>query len=120
MQLDGLLAISCDVELRLDDGTMPASSVALRMISGVLSNALDAEIGCLPSTRAEEDRPSCRCIAANPTILPLPGITKTQWRRVAEFVYPVAPAPQIRNWGEAGYLLAVSAVFQLLFQQHVP
>jgi hypothetical protein len=117
MQLDNLLSFGCDVELRLNDGTMPASSVAVRMINNVFGNALDAEVGSSTPDHADVECAQCCCSsssssnAASPTILPLPGMTKAQWRRVAAFVYPVAPAPQIRDWGEAGYLLSVSMRF---------
>jgi hypothetical protein len=44
VQLEDMLLIGCDIELKLDDATMPASSVALRMMSDVFNNALNTQI----------------------------------------------------------------------------
>jgi hypothetical protein len=109
MKLDDMLAIGCDIELKLDDGTMPANSVTLRMMSDVFNNALDTQNGCLAPSQATQGYASAS-EAASPTILPLPGITKQQWRRVAEFLYPVAPFPSIEDWEEAEELLEVSVL----------
>jgi hypothetical protein len=109
MALSDLLSVGCDVELKLDDGTMPASSVVLRLMSGVFSNALDAHDECQTSKPAKASRAlSCSTpLSASKTILPLPGITKAQWLRIAEFLYPVVPFPKIKDWTKAEYLLEV-------------
>jgi hypothetical protein len=109
MKLDDMLLIGCDIELKLDDATMPASSVALRMMSDIFNNALDARTGCSTPEPTTEGRASASD-AAGPTILPLPGLTKEQWLRVAEFAYPVAPTPEIKDWAEAEFLIEVGAL----------
>jgi hypothetical protein len=69
MKLDDMLAIGCDIELKLEDGTMPANSVALRMMSDVFNNALNTQHGCLVPSQATKGCTSASK-AASPTILP--------------------------------------------------
>jgi hypothetical protein len=102
-----------DVELKLDDGTMPASFLILRMMSYVFSNALDAQTGCQTAT-ASKATGSSACPVSKTTI-PLPGVSKEQWLRIAEFLYPVVPSPKIKDWAEAEYLLEVGELPMFLY-----
>lgn len=104
MELERLMSMDCDVELQLEDGTVPASSFALRMMSDVFRNALDAN-----TTTAAKATGSLDC-SASMTTIPLPGVSKEQWMRVAEFLYPVVPSPKIKDWAEAEYLLEVGGL----------
>jgi hypothetical protein len=108
MKLDEVLSVDCDVQLKLDDGVMPAGSTALRMISGVFNNALDAANGCQTSipSKASSGIP-CPPVTGSRVSIPLPGVTKEQWLRIAEFLYPVVPCPEIKDWEEADYMLEV-------------
>ena len=107
MALSDLLSVGCDVELKLDDCTMPASSVVLRLTSGVFSNALDAD--CHTPSKQVFGR-STSPSAGKTTNIPLPGVSKEQWLRIAEFLYPVVPSPKIKDWAEAEYLLEVGGL----------
>jgi hypothetical protein len=111
--LSDLLTVGCDIELKFEDGTMPANSGALRLMSSVFNNALDAQHCQAPIKETKASACSAPTTASK-TNIPLPGITLEQWLRIAEFLYPVVPSPNIEDWAEAEYLLEVGVSIYVL------
>lgn len=112
VNLIDLLSVGCDIELQFEDGTMPANSGALRVFSSVIDHALDAQECQTPAKARKASASSTPATASTDerTIIPLPGVTKEQWLRVAEFLYPVVPSPKIEDWQEAEFLLEVGGL----------
>jgi hypothetical protein len=91
--LSDLLTVGCDIELKFEDGTMPANSGALRLMSSAFNNALDAQHCQVPIKETKASACSAPTTASK-TNIPLPGsITLEQGLRIAEFLYPVVPSP---------------------------
>jgi hypothetical protein len=101
------MSVGCDVQLKFKDGTMPASSVALRMMSRVFSNALDSQ---KHKTPPKASRSASHSSPPGKTFVTMKGVSKEQWLRIAEFLYPVVPSPKIKDWADAEYLLEVGIV----------
>lgn len=100
MQLDDLMRFQSNVELQLDDGTLPASSFALYTFSSVFRNAIEAHSAGNASGQQQLN-------STDKITIPLPGLSKEQWLRVAAFLYPVVPSPKIVDFDEAEQLLEV-------------
>ena len=105
MLLLDLMRLHSNVELQLDDGTLPANSTFLCSFSNVLCNAIEAHTA---GNASGQQQLNCSTDAPVCTI-PLPGISREQWLRVAAlaFLYPVVPCPEIEDWDEAEQLLEV-------------
>lgn len=106
-QLEALMGLNADTELRFDDGVLPANSYVLSFFSSVLRNAVEAQ------QAADQEEGSSSSIS-----IPMAGITKAQWLQAAPFWHPVEPAPAVQ-WDNLELLLKIGSRFDLrlvLFQ----
>lgn len=97
-QLEELMSIDADTELRFDDGVLKANSTVLSFFSSVLRGAIEADKSSSSSNRK---------------VIPMEGLTTAQWLEVAPFWHPVDPAPVVKTWEEAELLLEIGSRFNL-------
>jgi hypothetical protein len=102
-QVEKLMRLNPDTELRFDDGTLPANSNVLSFFSSVLRGAIEAE-------SAHGDRSGS---SSTNMVIPMQGLTKAQWLAAAPFWVPVRPAPTVQTWEEAELLLTIGSRFDL-------
>ena len=101
------MALNADTELRFDDGVLPANSNVLTFFSRVLRNAVEAGDRPLASTDSAESNSS------STIVIPMQGLTKSQWLLAAPFWHPVDPTPTVQSWQEAEELLKIGSRFDL-------
>lgn len=108
-QLERLMTVCADAELRFDDGVLSANSGMLSVFSSVLRDAVEvhtsargAAVGKLPPSTTSKT-----------VVLPMQGLTKAQWLQAALFWYPVEPAPVVQYWQEVELLLRIGSRFDL-------
>ena len=104
LQLEDLLRLNADTELRFDDGgALPANVYVLSFFSSVLRGAVEAHSG------ADTDS---RC-GSSTIVIPMDGVTKAQWLAVAPFWHPVEPALVMKEWEQLELVLRIGSRFDL-------
>lgn len=88
MQLEELIGLNADVELQFSDGSLPCNSTLLSVFSSVLRGAIEPNTA---GSNASSKSHNARCT------IPMEGLTMAEWLQVAGFLYPVVPAPDIRD-----------------------
>jgi hypothetical protein len=101
-QLEDLMSIDADTELRFDDGVIQANSTLLSVYSSVLRAAVAAEHNSAGGNKS-----------SSTIVMPMPGLTKQQWLDVAPFWHPVEPAAVITTWTETELLLRIGSRFNI-------
>jgi hypothetical protein len=104
-QVERLMSLNADTELRFDDGDLEANS---KVLSSVLRNAVEAHTAGDVNSSARTSNSSSTTI-----MIPIEGVTKQQWLAVAPFWHPVTPAPVVKTWAEAELLLRIGSRFEL-------
>lgn len=103
-QVERLMSLNADTELRFDDGALPANSNVLSLFSSVLHGAIEAHSG---------DDNSNHSSTSSPIVIQMQGLTKAQWLKVAQCWLPVQPAAAVRYWARAELLLRVGSRFDM-------
>jgi len=103
MQLEELIGLDANVELQFSDGLLACNGTVLSVFSSVLRGAVEAHTA--GSNTSKGDSPRCT--------IPIEGLTREEWLQVAGFLYPVAPATDIRDLQQAEFLLEAGKKYGL-------
>jgi len=77
--------------------------MVLSVFSSVLRGAVEAHTAGSNASKGDSSR----------STIPIEGLTREEWLQVAGFLYPVVPAPKIKDWQQAEFLLEVGRRYGL-------
>jgi len=107
-QLEELIGLNADVELQFSDGSLSCNSTVLSVFSSVLRGAVEAHTAGSNASKGDSPR----------STIPVEGLTREERMQVAGFLYPVVPAPTIKDWQEAEFLLEAGKRYGLSLVLH--
>jgi hypothetical protein len=110
-QVERLMSLNADTELRFDDGVLKSNSNVMSVFSSVLCNAIEAHsAGDDNNNNSSSSTNSCN---SGTIVIPMDGVTKEQWLNVAPFWHPLKQSPVVKSCDEAELLLDIGSRFEL-------